>query len=347
MRVCLVGEPNEGDRKTTGLARYVNRVRSAIAREEIDCTYVSFDIKARGITQMVRNLVFGPACDLLRKGREVDLIHIVYELGAIYLPFIRRPSVVTFHHVVTKEEKNKPLWFFIWRVAARIAVMRADKIIAVSSQTREEILSKYRVPEDKVIAILTPQSEEFRIMPEIRKERWFGCMGSLEERKNHTAAMRVFSRITGNDRYSDFKLLILGEGLLKDELVKYAEELGISSKTEFISALSAEEVVEFYNRCFLMLNTSSHEGLGMVTLEAQACGTPVLYFKEAKIPKEVTAAAVPCMDEEDMVAKAMELLSDETWYADVRREGIEYVSGLGEDFDSRLMAVYDSVYGRK
>ena len=345
--VRLVGMPNEGDRKTTGLARYANRVKSATSRNKIGVIYVPFNTKVCGITQTVRDLIIRPVHDLFKSGRNADVTHIVYEFGAIYLPFIFGRSVVTFHHVVTKEEKNKTAWFFIWRVAARMAVVRADKIIAVSSQTRDEILEKYQVPEDKVVAILTPQSEEFRVLPEIRKERWFGCMGTLEERKNHAAAMRVFSGIISDDRHSDFKLFILGKGPLKDELVKYAEELGISDRTEFISGLSSEEMTEFYNRCFLMLNTSGHEGIGMVTLEAQACGTPVLYFREARIPEEVTVAAVPCTDEDDMVIKAAELISDEMQYEDVRRKGIEYVSRLDEDFDSKLTDIYHSICERK
>ena len=58
-------------------------------------------------------------------------------------------------------------------------------------------------------------------------------------------------------------------------------------------------------------------------------------------------AAVPCTDEDDMVIKAVELISDETQYEDVRRKGIEYVSRLGEDFDSRLTDVYYSICKRK
>ena len=96
-----------------------------------------------------------------------------------------------------------------------------------------------------------------------------------------------------------------------------------------------------------MFNTSGHEGIGMVTLEAQACGTPVLHFREARIPEEVTVAAVPCTDEDDMVIKAVELISDETQYEDVRRKGIEYVSRLDEDFDSKLTDIYYSICERK
>lgn len=347
MRVRLICTSDKGDRKITGLVRYERRVRSAVIRNGADYTIASFDTEAQGPLQQIKDLIVRPVYNILRGSRETDITHVTYEFGSIYLPFILGRSVVTFHHIVSEEENNKSLWFFFWKLGAKMAVMRADRIIAISSQTQKEILERYQVPEEKVVVILTPQSEEFHVLPEVRKERRIGCMGALEKRKNHAASIRVFSGIVNDDRYSDFKLTIAGKGPLKDELVRYAEELGVGDRTEFISDLSSVEMTEFYNRCTLVLNTSGHEGIGMVTLEAQACGTPVLYFREAKIPKEVMAAAIPCTDEGDMITKATELLSDEIRYAEMRMEGIEYVSGLSEDFDSRLMAVYDSVRGMK
>jgi hypothetical protein len=59
------------------------------------------------------------------------------------------------------------------------------------------------------------------------------------------------------------------------------------------------EVAEYYNRLDVFFHCSTNEGFGYPILEAQACGIPVVVFKDARIPEEVTMYAMKAEDEED------------------------------------------------
>jgi glycosyltransferase involved in cell wall biosynthesis len=69
----------------------------------------------------------------------------------------------------------------------------------------------------------------------------------------------------------------------------------------------------------LVFNTSLLEGTGLVTLEAQRCGTPVLHLNRAHIPEPVTRLSVGCEDPSDMAEKAYALISDPEAYDDLCR----------------------------
>jgi len=274
------------------------------------------------------------------------VVHAVFEYCSFYLPLAKAGRVVTFHHVVGKGENNSRKWFLLWRIAARMSIVFSDRIIAVSSQTKKEILRKYPVDPGK-IEVITHVPMGFHVDGGVRKEHVLGCMGTINERKNFSAAVRVFASISSDPRFSDYRLVICGKGRLKSALVEQARSLGLEGRVDFIQDISKEEMVEFYNRCSLVLNTSTHEGLGLATVEAQMCGTPVLYFKDAEIPPEVMVAAVPCEDEADMACKAMGMLDDRDRMDAAVADGLRFTKRLGEDFRDRTWAVYQSVLGKR
>jgi glycosyltransferase involved in cell wall biosynthesis len=340
MKICLVGPPDEGDSKRTGLITYSDHVKFALPAETT-IEYVEFDVSTKAIIPLIKNFFIRPFFKVLKANKNSDVVHFIYEFGAVYSLFTKN-SVVTVHHVISEDEKNGPIWSFFWKTAMKMTALRSKKIIAISSQTKNELIEQYGIPEDKIALIVSPVRNEMKIL-EIPKEKIIGCMGSLCIRKNHESALRVFSEIIKKKEFSDYHLKILGQGSQEDNLKSVSESLGISDRVEFLKDLSSREVVEFYNRCRLVLNTSLHEGLGMVTLEAQACGTPVLYFDYARMPEEIVRTALPCRDEADMVSKAVSLLSDEKRYEEVRKKGSEYVADLGTGFDRKLMSVYREV----
>ena len=134
-----------------------------------------------------------------------------------------------------------------------------------------------------------------------------------------------------------------GDGPNKENILNMASEAGISDRVRIVTGISEEEVIDLYNEAMLVFNTSLLEGTGLVTLEAQRCGTPVLHLNRAQIPEPVTRLSVGCDDPSDMAEKAYALISDPDAYDDA--EGTHVFVGWDTSYsdiqaDTDIHAVY-------
>jgi glycosyltransferase involved in cell wall biosynthesis len=99
-----------------------------------------------------------------------------------------------------------------------------------------------------------------------------------ESRKNIDLVIDALSRLK---EHYDFHFTVIGDGPLKSHLRDLARHAKISERVSFTGYLSNESIREYLGMSDLFILTSSitpesHEGFGIVYLEANACGTPVL-----------------------------------------------------------------------
>jgi glycosyltransferase involved in cell wall biosynthesis len=343
LNVQLIRNRPEDDKSKTGIGVYADNLERILRDSGLEVEVVPFEPEfEKGLMNVINEGMIEPFRRVVYGRKRTDIVHVAFEHCSILMPFTRSKRVVTMHHIVSKDEKNSRKWFITWRLAAWISIAFSDKIIAMSSQTKKEILQRYSISPDKVEVIVSIP-EDLIVMSDVPKEHMFGCMGTLSERKNFSAAINVFKAVSEDSRFSDYRLVICGKGPLKGRLSDEAEALGIGDRVSFIQDISKEDMIRFYNRCSLVLNTSLHEGLGLATIEAQMCGTPVLYFKDADIPEESTKAAVPCSSESDMAEKAKVILCDKDLMKKLTDDGLDYVAVLGKGFKERTLEVYGSL----
>jgi glycosyltransferase involved in cell wall biosynthesis len=75
----------------------------------------------------------------------------------------------------------------------------------------------------------------------------------------------------------DCRLYIGGSGPLKDQLLRQVHQLGMEQAVRFTGFIPEERLADYYSTADLfVLPTRALEGFGLVTVEALACGTPVL-----------------------------------------------------------------------
>ena len=99
-----------------------------------------------------------------------------------------------------------------------------------------------------------------------------GSIGRLVYAKNHKFMLDIFKLF--NNQYPKSKLMIVGDGSLKESLMKYADKLGVIKNVIF--AGSQTETRDFYSSMDCFLLTSHYEGLPFTAIEAQANGLPVV-----------------------------------------------------------------------
>lgn len=99
-------------------------------------------------------------------------------------------------------------------------------------------------------------------------------VGRLAPEKNHRRMLDAFALLA--DEFPSWRLRIVGDGPLRDDLVRYASDRGLGSRVDF-TGISYDVQAELTNSSIFAL-TSDTEGVAMGALEAMACGVPCVSF---------------------------------------------------------------------
>lgn len=111
-----------------------------------------------------------------------------------------------------------------------------------------------------------------------------GHTGRFKPEKNHKFLIDVFDKIKTQRLNS--KLLLVGNGDPSDEVKKYIQEKGL--KDDVIILTNRKDMNRLYQAMDLFVFPSKYEGLGIVAIEAQAAGVPVLCSNRIPIDTKVT-----------------------------------------------------------
>ena len=115
-------------------------------------------------------------------------------------------------------------------------------------------------------------------------------------------------------RIDDFFLVIAGDGAMKKELVRSAEK-HLPGRVRFIGKIDRHDMYRYYSAADVFAFPGINESLGMVFLEAQSCGVPVVAFDNAGVPEAVrdgeTGFLAPMGDMGRFTACLADLCTDE------------------------------------
>ena len=345
-KLVLLRRPSNGG-YMTGLNRYADTAEDCLRENSADFDIVNLDLSMRdGFSSFILNGLFRPFRSVFGNRSEDRVYHATDELCGVLFPFTRGKKVLTLHHVMKKGEYRGTLYYMAWYLTTAISLKYSDRVIAISSSTRNEIIEKFGTDPSKVVCIPNKISDNNRILEDVEKENTIACMGALIPRKNMIDSVRAFNKLLQMPGMSEYKLIICGDGPLKKNLTDTIRSFGIEDKVQFISNISDEEMILFYNRAKIIFNTSLREGLGVGTLEAQKCGTPTFHLEHAEIPKESVYASISCSDALDMATKAHVLLTSTEEYGQAIVASKEYAEKFGRNWNEQYMSVIAECKGR-
>lgn len=295
--------------------------------------------------------VFDPAAKFLKLpkiDRLLGGIDVLFAPHFLLAPCSRAcKKVLTFHDLSFEYFPE----FFPWRkrswhkfLSPRARAGEAEKIIAVSESTKNDLVDLYGAPEEKIKVIYSGVGEEFQVQSENLKfkivkekynlpEKFILYFGTIEPRKNIAGLICAFEIFKKNGG-GDYKLVIAGgAGWLCQDIFRAAKNSDCARDIIFTGFVTPSDKTALYNLAALFVYPSFFEGFGFPPLEAMACGAPVITSNTSCFP-EVAGEAALMVDPYNFgeIAWAMqEVLRDENLRRDLIGKGLGHAKKFSWD----------------
>ena len=226
--------------------------------------------------------------------------------------------------------------------AMRFALRHADRVIANSEFTRDELI-KMDVNQAR-ITLIYPGVDVARFRPglacaDLRQSvgvadgKLILSVGRLSRRKGFDQVIKALPALVNAGLDVQYALIGIGED--QDYLLDLAREQGVANRVHLLGHTSADDLPRWYNACdvFAMPNREINgdtEGFGMVFIEAAACGKPTIAGMAggtaAAVAHELTGLRINGENEEEVAHALVRVLRD-----------TELASTLGEQGHKRVI----------
>lgn len=212
-------------------------------------------------------------------------------------------------------------------------ITSADTIIAISQNTKNDLVSIYDLPEDK-IEVICPGVDRERFKPEPNQEStenfreryslskpYFLYVGRRMGYKNFQTLLDAFATSHLKDNY--LLVAIGGEEELSVKESETIESHRLSPSLRFLRRIPTDELILAYRSACTLIVPSLYEGFGLSILEAMACGCPVLASNTSSLPEAVGDAGIMFDPESiDDLKGALEQVTDPVLRQRLRARGL-------------------------
>lgn len=195
------------------------------------------------------------------------------------------------------------------------AASDASGIITVCNALKDELM-RLGVPAQKIVSLRN--GVDLNLFQPIERDvarQALGLtqftlltVGHLVPVKGHELILRALVLLP------EMRLLIAGDGMLRQTLERMAIELKVADRVQFLGALKQDKLRTYYGAADAMVLASEREGWANVLLEAMACGTPVVASKVWGTPEVVAAPEAGVLMSErtpEALAQAVRFLQDQ------------------------------------
>lgn len=244
------------------------------------------------------------------------------------------PVVARFHHLFGRaifRETNPLAALYVWLFEALIPwAYRNVPVITVSPSTEEELKAKglgRRAP--MTLAVNGVDLTRYRPHADVPRDKHLIVhIGRLMRYKNVQTLLRAFALLRQDVPRA--RLVIGGDGNHRPALEALARELNIADAVDFRGFVSEDEKLRLYNEAAVFVNPSLKEGWGLTSIEANACGTPVVAADSPGLRDSVvdhrTGLLVPALDPAALARAIRSVLEDDALAARLRAGALAWAA---------------------
>jgi len=249
------------------------------------------------------------------------------------------------HRRVIFPIKNKPTTAFKYSEKNILRMICISKAVEESVKNSIGFKNTVVVPSMIELKHSSKPENDFRRKWNIKSEYLIGYIAALTAEKDHITFLKTAEKII-NSSDLDVHFVIVGEGQLKEKLLKYAEELGISDKVTFTGFVpNAQEIIPEID---VLLFTSIAEGLGTTILDFFVAKKPVVATKSGGAEELVlngeTGYLCNARDYHTLAEKVIFLLKNRTKTEEIVDKALKFAGNFSiSSVTSKTIEVYKSV----
>ena len=330
-----------------GASDFIHDIKNAHIRGPRNLFYGTFSAAWRR---------FGIAADAAHD--QIDLYHGLSHEIPDGIEKTNIKTVVTIHDLIFKRFPHyyKKIDRKIYDNKIKHAVKFAHTIIAISEQTKKDIIEFYQVAENKIEVIYQAcdaifEKKQTSVEINLIKEKYalpanyLLYVGTIEERKNALVILQAMLALP-----SHVKLVMVGKkksyGLIIDAFIKKHE---LNDRVIQINQVDFKDLPAIYQAATIFIYPSKFEGFGIPIIEALHSETPVIAAKgsclaEAGGPNSLYFEP---SNAEELTGLIADLLADESKRKSMAASGKKYVEKFnGDKIATELMCLYQSILSR-
>lgn len=307
-----------------------------------------------------------------------DLFHIPLNAVPMWMP---KPYMVTIHDMSTLIFANHHSGYRsnLRHFYLRRGLLRADRIMTVSSATRRDVESVLGIPASRIRVVynapdpifcrpsvpapLNPGDPQPAYPPETQRvlDRYhihypfLLYVGRTNPQKNIPRLVEAFAVLRGelrdHPRFRDLRLIIIGDEIARHPALRHAViHSRVEDAVRFLGFVPIETLRAFYQTASAFVFPSLYEGFGLPPLEAMACGTPVVCSSVSSLPEVVDGAALIVNPENvfDIARGMREVLLDEALRCRLIAEGIRNAGQFSwERTAAEVLQAYEEIASYK
>ncbi|MFN3850073.1 MAG: glycosyltransferase family 4 protein [Spirosomataceae bacterium] len=281
---------------------------------------------------------------------DFDVFHPTFFNG-YFLSFLKenKPFVITYHDVIPEKFSNKyaELDGFDKDYKQNI-INKASKIIAVSENTKKDILDIFDVDASKIDVVHhTTHFISYKPIDSFNietPEQFLLYVGNRDNYKNFDSFIKsVYPLLLKNE---DLHIICAGNNKFTKDEMSLFNHLRIGDRLIHYPIWSDDVLYRLYQKAIAFVYPSLYEGFGIPILEAFACGCPVILSKASSFPEVAKNAAIYFnpLDSEEIASQIESVINKTELRLDLVKRGYERLKDFTpEKMANQTLDVYKSV----
>ena len=282
---------------------------------------------------------------------KIDIYHGLSHEIPLGIEHTKIKTIVTIHDLIFIRYPKlfKDIDRKIYYQKFKSSCQRANLIIAVSKQTKEDIITFFNIESNKIKVVYQGCNNIFHKKAEKEKVRkkyklptkFLLSVGNIEERKNLLTILKTLREIENQ------ALVIVGNGKkYKNRCIEFVKKHNLNNRVYFLSNLNLKEIAAIYQLAEMMIYPSIFEGFGIPILEALTSKTPVITskdgcFSEAGGPNSIY---INPLSVAEMKKAVLLIKNNKKFTSNMIKEGILYAERFtDEKVANELIKTYKSV----
>jgi len=279
--------------------------------------------------------------------KKFDLVHVhlfpaLYWVGIAKILSLSKVKLIFTEHNTSNKRRN--LWVF--KFFDRIIYSVYDKIVTIANEVDRNLrqhlkwnTSKFELIENGINLISYRNAIPLSKIEFFEKDHIILIqVSSFRAQKDQPTLIRALKLLPEN-----FKLLLVGDGPLKEENKQLVEKFGMSSRVKFCGI--REDVPSLLKTADLVILSSHYEGLSLSSIEGMASGKPFLASDVPGLNEVVKGAGIlfPEGDEQSLANELLKLSEDSEFYKKIASSGLK----RSQKYDIEIMVdKYINLYYR-